>query len=36
MTQIPDSFRIQIRIVINRTLSSNDQLLDLGWYVGKN
>ena len=35
MSQIPDSFRIQIRILINRTLSCNDQLLDLGWYVGK-
>ena len=35
MTQIPDSFRIQIRIVINRTLSCIDQLLDLDWYVRK-
>ena len=33
MSQIPDSFLIQIRIVINRTLSCNDQLLDLDWYV---
>ena len=35
MSQIPYSFRTQIRIVINRTLSCNDQLLDLGWYVRK-
>ena len=35
MSQIPDSFRIQIRIVINRTPSCNDQLLDLDWYVRK-
>ena len=35
MSQIPDSFRIQMRIVINRTPSCHDQLLDLDWYVRK-